>query len=490
MIANEQLSLFDRYAESQELLENDKPKFLTLLEEHIKLEEIIPASFYLHFYAWKGRKREYPLEGFLWALILQKIFSVPKDSLLLIFLHYSKPLRDFCGFGKVPDASKITRFKQDFLTDLQSFFERLVDVTEPICQAIDVNKANMTIFDSSGIEAWVTENNPKYADRIIRQLKAYAKSMNFDKSYDPYKAAYGSMPSHAAQNAEIKQQYINGHFCYAYKFGLVTNGLGIVRHIAFYDKNFLASHPEIVLEKKSDSPEEDKSVHDSRLLIPTLQDFFTTHPLLNPKIFLGDSAFDSVQLYKDLLTGDAFGADRHFAKAYIPLNERSHLENVDYTIDENGLPCCPNEPSLPMKPEGNTSHLRCGLTTFKFVCPKMKWIKSDDGKWRRKTLCGNPCTSSKCGRMVYIYPEKDLRAYPGAVRGTDDWNEHYKIRTAVERSISHFKDSFCINSRKSQNAKTLRADLLFSGISQLLSVILADKLHKRHLLRSIKSLVA
>lgn len=65
-------------------------------------------------------------------------------------------------------------------------FENLVDVTEPICQAIDAAKADMTIFDSSGIEAFVTENNPKYANRIIKQLKAYAKVMGFDKSYDPY----------------------------------------------------------------------------------------------------------------------------------------------------------------------------------------------------------------------------------------------------------------------------------------------------------------
>ena len=104
-------------------------------------------------------------------------------------IYYSKPLREFCGFTKVPDASKITRFKQDFLADLQTVFDNLVDLTEPICQAIDSAKADMTIFDSSGIEAFVAENNPKYADRIIRQLKAYAKAMNFDKSYDPYKAA-------------------------------------------------------------------------------------------------------------------------------------------------------------------------------------------------------------------------------------------------------------------------------------------------------------
>ena len=67
----------------------------------------------------------------------------------------------------------------------------------------------MTIFDFSGIEAFVTENNPKYATRIIKQLKAYAKTINFDKNYYPYKTAYGTMPSHTSVNTEIKQLYIN-----------------------------------------------------------------------------------------------------------------------------------------------------------------------------------------------------------------------------------------------------------------------------------------
>ena len=89
-----------------------------------------------------------------------------------------------------------------------------------------------------GIEAWVTENNPKYANRIIKQLKAFKKSHNLNDSYDPYKAAYGSMPTHAASNQAIQQMYINGHFCYAYKFGIITNGLGIVRDITFYNKDF------------------------------------------------------------------------------------------------------------------------------------------------------------------------------------------------------------------------------------------------------------
>ena len=489
MIPYKQLSVADIFQDCQDKFENDKPAFLSLLEQHINLDEIIPITFRNHFYASTGRTRKYPIKAFLWALIIQRIFSIPTDQLLLTFLHYSKPLREFCGFNKVPDASKITRFKQDFLDDLQSVFDNLVDLTEPICQAIDSAKADMTIFDSSGIEAFVTENNPKYANRIIRQLKAYAKSMGFDKNYDPYKAAYGTMPSHAAANPEIKQLFINGHFCYVFKFGIVTNGLGIIRHISFYNRDFMASHPDIIVEKKSDSPDEDKCAHDSKLLIPTLKDFFAKHPLINPKTFLGDAAFDTVQLYKDLLTGDTFGENKHFSKAYIPLNARSHLENVDYTINEHGIPCCPHDASLPMKPEGSKS--RGGVKSFKFVCPKVKWIyDKTTKKVHRECLCDNPCTSSKCGRMVYIYPEKNLRAYPGTIRGTQEWDDTYKIRTVVERDINHIKENLCLAGRRTQNERTLHADLILAGITQLITVVLADKIKHREYIRSLKPLIA
>jgi hypothetical protein len=83
--------------------------------------------------------------------------------------------------------------------------------------------------------------------------------------------------------------------------------------------------------------------------------------------------FDSVGLYKELLSGNTFGDDKHFSKAYIPLDSKAHLENVDYTINENGIPCCPRDASLPMKYEG-TSKLRSGVIRCKFVRPKMKWI--------------------------------------------------------------------------------------------------------------------
>ena len=114
-------------------------------------------------------------------------------------------------------------------------FQRMADFTEPICQAIDSSLAQILTFDTSGIELYVSENNPKTLNSLISHLKAYYK----DKpDVDPCRMAYGLMPSHAASCPDAKQLYINGHFCYADKFAILTNDLGIVRHIAFPDDDF------------------------------------------------------------------------------------------------------------------------------------------------------------------------------------------------------------------------------------------------------------
>lgn len=102
----------------------------------------------------------------------------------------------------------------------------------------------------------------------------------------------------------------------------------------------------------------------------------------------------------------------------------------------------------------------------------------------------NPCTSSSCGRMIYIYPEKNLRAYPGVARGSQEWEDTYKNRVNVEKSINHFKDSFCIADRKTQNEKTLHADLLLAGITQLVTVLVAYKIRQHQYIRSLKPLIA
>ncbi|WP_334305138.1 transposase [Enterocloster bolteae] len=241
--------------------------FFRLLDQHFDLDSFIPDSFFCSFIVpWAVNT----FTGFLAALILQKLFSIPTEFLLILFLNLCREFREFCGFQKIPDAPLFTRFKQDFLPFIEDFFLQLVDFTEPICQAIDSSLAQMLTFDTSGIEPYVTENNPKTLTSLIRRLKSYYK----DKpDVDPYQMAYALMPSQDA-----KQLYINGHFCYADKFAILTNGLGIIRHINFLDDDFKQAHPELPVEKKSDSPDKDKSIGDSSSLKPVLSDFLLCIP--------------------------------------------------------------------------------------------------------------------------------------------------------------------------------------------------------------------
>ena len=78
----------DIFEDCQTIFEEDKPQFLSLLAQHIDLDEIIPISFRKHFYASTGRIRIYSLNALLLTLIIQRNFSIPIDQLLLTFLHY------------------------------------------------------------------------------------------------------------------------------------------------------------------------------------------------------------------------------------------------------------------------------------------------------------------------------------------------------------------------------------------------------------------
>lgn len=91
--------------------------------------------------------------------------------------------------------------------------------------------------------------------------------------------------------------------------------------------------------------------------------------------------------------------------------------------------------------------------------------------------------------MVLYATNLFARTYPGVLHDTDEWNETYKIRSVVEQGINHFKTSFCVAGRKTQNEKTLHADLLLAGITQLITVLLAGKIHQHQYIRSLKPLI-
>ena len=138
-----QISLSDMFSDCQNSFIDESPSFFSLLSEHFDLNEFIPPEFPTAFYLSIGRKRLYPLQGFLIAFILQKIFSIPTDSLLLLFLHLSKELKEFWGFTKVQDASLMSCFKHDFEPYIELMFQRMADYTEPICQLIDSSLSQM-----------------------------------------------------------------------------------------------------------------------------------------------------------------------------------------------------------------------------------------------------------------------------------------------------------------------------------------------------------
>jgi hypothetical protein len=451
------MSLLDTYKSVEEHLENDKPELFKLLDEHLDWDEIIPDSFYRAFYKRFGRNRKYDLESFMRALFLQRIFHYVEDSQLLNTLRFSYEMRDFCGFDKVPDASKLTRFKQDFCNHIRDVFERLVDLTEPICREMDKTLADLLIFDTTGIESYVAENNPKFPRN---------KSGNFSENLGV-----------AASNPQVKLQYINGHMCYAQRAAVISNGLGIVRHLELFDEGFRRRHPEMPQEKRDKSPEIDKEIGDSTALKPVLLDFRAAHPNFRYGTFSGDAAFDSYDNYRFLL--NEYG----FKRAVVPMNPRNSATSNAKDFNENGTPLCPRD-GTPFHTDGscNGKHRSFRL---KFVCPKAKRVGTTF-----VSQCEQPCVPSKCGRSIYVYPNKNLRLYPGISRDDPAFEIICNRRTAVERSINTLKDTLGVAGRKTSNALTTKADLFLAGIVQLLCVLLSDKLNDVKLARRPRKLIA
>lgn len=69
----------------------------------------------------------------------------------------------------------MSRFIHDFEPYIELMFQRMGDFTKPICQLIDSSLANRLTFDTFGIELYVTENNPKTLNSLIKRLKSFDK---------------------------------------------------------------------------------------------------------------------------------------------------------------------------------------------------------------------------------------------------------------------------------------------------------------------------
>lgn len=384
-------------------------------------------------------------------------------------------MRQFCGFLKVPHKSQFSRFKDNYLENLKDLFNNLVDVTEEISKQINPFLASILITDTTGVEAYVTENNPKFYQSQLRKAKTYAKFFskdNPDSTFDIEKYAQGQMPKSANSNPDVKLAYLNGHFGYFQKCIISTNALGVVRNVNFFNSdNNLAQDLR---------PQDIKDSYDAKSLIPTLETFFQLHPNFSYKYFLGDAGFDADDNY-------AYMHEKNIMPI-ISLNPHNSSSLPEPGFNDIGVPLCPNDSSLPMIYDGITRE-KGRADRIKYICPKTLKICSNSTT-TYSLNCENPCTPSKMGRVKQITVHHNYRFNTSMPRDSLKWLMLYKLRTICERSICQIKNFIQIKSSRVRNTVSLKSDILLARISQLIAFILIFKTKNYDNPLAIKSLIA
>jgi hypothetical protein len=281
------------------------------------------------------------------------------------------------------------------------------------------------------------------------------------------------MPKFASSNNDAKLCYLNGHFGFFQKAVISTNGFGLVRDINFYDSN---NNLSLDL-----TPEEIKDLYDSKSLIPSLETFFSLHPSFSYKYFIGDAGFDADDNYAYL--------HKRFIMPIISLNPRNSSNLPQPDFNEDGVPLCPLDPSLPMVYDGITRE-KGRADRIKYICPKAKKTRINN-KTTYLLNCDNPCTKSKCGRIKQLTIHHNYRFNTSFPRDSLKWTLLFKKRTIIERSISQIKNFIQIKTSKVRNTVSLKSDIFLACISQLVAFILLFKSQDNHdNLLAIKSLTA
>ncbi len=473
-VSAKQLNFSNISTEFDKFYNQNQNNLLSLLDEHINISDYIPFSFYQKYYSNLGTKRDFSLESMLNFYIIKNLLSIPTNDLLITLLHISSELRAFCGFLRVPHKSQFSRFKSEFLNDLNDLFHNLVDFTDDLSKEVSSFLSSILITDTTGFEAYVAENNPKFYQSELRKSKTYAKYFkdnNQNPSFDVEKYAQSQMPKFAASNPDVKLAYLNGHFGYFLKSVISTNGFGLVRDVNFYDSDNSLSNDL--------RPQDIKDSYDAKSLIPALETHFSLHPDFSYKYFLGDAGFDADDNYAYLHKKEIM--------PIISLNPRNSSSLPEPGFNEIGIPLCPNDPSLPMVYDGIIRE-KGRADRIKYLCPKSHKTKNSDGKTIYVLSCDNPCSPSKCGRIKNLTIHHNYRFNTSMPRDSVKWQKLYKLRTICERSIYQIKDFIQIKTSKVRNAVSLKSDILLACISQLIAFILIFKTGNSDKPLAIKSL--
>jgi hypothetical protein len=181
----------------------------------------------------------------------------------------------------------------------------------------------------------------------------------------------------------------------------------------------------------------DAKRHDSVSAIVSLSEFRALYPQLHINAFISDSASDNYATYELL--------EKWGISAVIALG-KSNNGNNKYPIPiahDNGTPICPA--GYKMVNWGVNSNDR---NRRKFRCPFVL------GRVDRCEACDS-CSPSKYGRVVYTKVDWDPRIFCRIARGTDEWKQVMKERTAFERVNDRILNDYGVEKSRTRSKKRI-----------------------------------
>ena len=192
----------------------------------------------------------------------------------------------------------------------------------------------------------------------------------------------------------------------------------------------------------------DAKRHDSVSAIVALAEFRDLFPEFIIRSFMSDSASDNYATYELLHHWDI--------NAIIALNKTNKGYNKypsPMAFDSNGAPICPN--GHMMVHNGFCGKDRCRI---KWRCPRVM------GKATAGPACDS-CSKSAYGRVVYTKPEWDLRLFSRIPRGSEQWKQLMKQRTACERVNDRILNDYGVEKTKHRGKNRIAFFVLAAAVN-------------------------
>ncbi|MEI7961883.1 MAG: transposase, partial [archaeon] len=199
----------------------------------------------------------------------------------------------------------------------------------------------------------------------------------------------------------------------------------------------------------------DAKRHDSISAVVAIAEFRDLYPFLTVDTFLSDSASDNYATYELL---------EHFnINAVIALNSinRGNFKYPKNTaVDENGTPICISGNKMIYNGYCVNRH------RLKWRCPRFT---------KKANLCNEcqGCSKSSYGRVKYTKPKWDLRLFTKIPRGSEEWKQKMKERTAAERVNNRVLNNYGIENSKQRGKKRISFLTTIAGFNIHLDAQLA-----------------